>query len=390
MAPELDELFDEGVSGAEERERTEFDRLAAASSEVLVLFGAGGLGRLIERKLRSLGLRPVAFADNNARLWGQSVEGVPVLSPADAAARFGDSATFVIAVWGVGSKDRMAARVSQLKELGCRVVVLFPALFWKYPELFLPYHVIDQPRKVQREAAAARAAYALWSDEFSRREYVAQLRWRLHGDFDAMADPVQEPIYFPDFCKVRGDETFVDCGAFDGDTVHAFLTATKSSFSRIFAFEPDPSSFRKLQGYVDALGPALARRIVTRQSAVGAAAGTVRFAADGTDGSAVTEGGRLDVECVALDEVLGNEAPSYIKMDIEGAELDALSGTRQLIGGRAPVLAICSYHRQPDLWRIPLLIRSCNPDYRFYLRPHLVEGWDVVCYAVPRERTAIA
>jgi FkbM family methyltransferase len=385
---ELDELFDEGVRGAEVREGTEFDRLAALCGDVLVLFGAGGLGRLIERKLRGVGPRPVAFADNNEKLWGQSIEGVPVLSPGDAAARFGDSAAFVVAVWGVGSKDRMAARVGQLKELGCRVVVPFPALFWKYPDLFLPYHVIDQPRKVLQEAAAVQAAYGLWSDEFSRREYVAQIRWRLRGDFDSMADPVEEPIYFPDVCKVRGDETFVDCGAFDGDTVQAFLGATKSSFSRIFAFEPDPSNFARLQRFVDGIDPTLTRRVVTRQNAVGAAAGTVRFAADGTDGSAIRESGDLDVECVALDEVFENEAPSYIKMDVEGAELDALSGSRQLIGGRAPVLAICSYHRQSDLWRIPLLIQSYNSDYRFYLRPHLVEGWDVVCYAVPRERMA--
>jgi hypothetical protein len=112
----------------------------------------------------------------------------------------------------------------------------------------------------------------------------------------------------------------------------------------------------------------------------------VRFSAMGTDGSAIGEDGDLDVECVALDEVLHNEAPSYIKMDIEGAELDALAGSRRLIAGQSPVLAICSYHRQSDLWRIPLLIHSYNPDYRFYLRQHLIEGWDVVCYAVPRRR----
>jgi len=384
----LDELFEEGLTGAEERERTEFDRLAAPYGEVLVLFGAGGLGRMIGRKLRGLGPRPVAFADNNPGLWGQLIEGVPVLSPADAAARFGDSAAFVVTIWGVGSKDRMASRVGQMKQLGCRAVFPFPVLFWKYPDLFLPYHAIDQPRKVSQEAEAVRAAFELWSDEFSRREYVAQVRWRLHGDFDAMADPVSEPIYFPSFCGLRADETFVDCGAFDGDTVESFLAATNSSFARIFAFEPDPANFTKMSRYLDGLKPSLSDRIVTRRSAVGAEDGIVRFAADGTDGAAVREDGDLDVECVALDDVLRNEAPSYMKMDIEGAELDALSGSRWLISNRAPVLAVCAYHRQSDLWRIPLLIQSFNPNYRFYLRPYHREGWDLVCYAVPPGRTA--
>ncbi len=385
-ATELDELLSEGVNGAESRERTEFDRLTGPLHEKLVLFGAGGLGRRIEKELRQIGIRPVAFADNNPKLWGQSIGDVPVLSPADAGARFGDSAAFVIAVWGVGSRDRMSARVAQLKALGCRVVLPFPALFWKYPERFLPYHVIDRPGKVQLEAAAVEAAYPLWSDDFSRREYLAQLRWRLRGDFDAMANPVTDPIYFPDCSRPGSDETFVDCGAFDGDTIDGFLETTGSRFRRIFAFEPDPANFAKLQQYADALDPALAERVALRQSAVGTAAGMVRFSAMGTDGSAIGEDGDLDVECVALDEVLDNDAPSYIKMDIEGAELDALAGSRRLIAGQSPVLAICSYHRQSDLWRIPLLIHSYNPDYRFYLRPHLVEGWDVVCYAVPRAR----
>jgi len=353
-----------------------------------VLFGAGGLGRMIDRKMQSLGVRPVAFADNNPGLWGQSIDGVPVLSPADAAARFGGSAAFVVSVWGVGSRDRMASRVAQLIELGCRVVLPFPALFWKYPELFLPFHVIDRPRNVFGEADAVEAALGLWADEFSRREYVAQIRWRLRGDFDAMADPVSESIYFPAICGLRTDETFVDCGAFDGDTVESFLAATRSSFTRIVAFEPDPANFAKLRWYVNGLERGVSERIVTRQSAVGAESGKVRFAAEGTDGSAVREGGDLEVECVALDEMLRDETPSYIKMDIEGAEIDALAGGRGLIARRAPVLAICAYHRQSDLWRIPLLIRSLNPDYRFYLRPYRMEGWDLVCYAVPRGRAA--
>ena len=55
---------------------------------------------------------------------------------------------------------------------------------------------------------------------------------------------------------------------------------------------------------------------------------------------------------------------------------------------RRPVLAICSYHRQTDLWRIPELIHSIDADYRLFIRPHLIEGWDLVCYAVPAERFA--
>ena len=388
VAAELEELLSEDVGSAIVRERTEFDRLTAGCADGLVLFGAGNMGRIVARKLRAVDVEPVAFTDNNSRLWGQCVEGIPVLSPADAAARFGSSAAFLISIWAVASRDRTAARRRQLTELGCRTVITFPALFWKFPELFLPYHMVDQPRKVLMEAAAARRAGDLWADDASRREYTAQLRWRLRGDFDSMADPVRQNIYFPsDLFSLTGSEVFVDCGAYDGDTVRSFLQVSGSAFEQIVAFEPDPANYEKLCQTVAGLPADVAGRIATHRKATGAAAGRVSFDALGTDGSAFGQGD-IEVECVALDNAVQDIAPSFIKMDIEGAELDALAGARAVIARHSPVLAICSYHRQADLWRIPVLIHSINPDYRFFLRPHLIEGWDLVCYAVPPDRTS--
>ena len=83
-------------------------------------------------------------------------------------------------------------------------------------------------------------------------------------------------------------------------------------------------------------------------------------------------------------------APSFIKMDIEGAEGAALEGARRLIARHRPILAICLYHRQSDLWRIPLLIESICPGYRHYLRAHETDGWQTVGYAVPPERLKAA
>jgi hypothetical protein len=68
--------------------------------------------------------------------------------------------------------------------------------------------------------------------------------------------------------------------------------------------------------------------------------------------------------------------------------VDALEGARKTIQRHAPILAICVYHRQDHVWRIPLLLRQWRDDYAFFLRPHNEEGWDLVCYAVPRARLA--
>ena len=74
-------------------------------------------------------------------------------------------------------------------------------------------------------------------------------------------------------------------------------------------------------------------------------------------------------------------------MDIEGAEPGALLGARGLIQQHRPILAICVYHLQEHLWEIPQMLREMVADYNFHLRPHDREGWDLVCYAVPAERS---
>jgi hypothetical protein len=89
---------------------------------------------------------------------------------------------------------------------------------------------------------------------------------------------------------------------------------------------------------------------------------------------------------VALDESLQGETPTIVKFDIEGAEPEALAGGRRTIQCRMPVLAISSYHLQNHLWQLPLSVAAMSGDYRYFLRPHGFEGWDLVCYAVPGGR----
>jgi FkbM family methyltransferase len=376
------ELLAEGEAGAIERERSAFDRISASSREI-VLFGAGRLGHHTLSGLRRAGIEPLFFTDNNPQLWNTCIEGVVVLAPAEAVQQYGKSATFVITIWSGHAIDTMAEREQQLNALGCERVVPFTYLFWKFGDVMLPHYALELPHKVHQQCDQVLAACVLWSDPASRYEYLAQLRWRLLGDFAALNPPVTNPTYFPtDLYRLTKCEVFVDCGAYDGDTIRSFLKQSQSAFARIFAFEPDPASFARLEASVSELrhtGP-----VTLQQAAVGARTGRVSFCASADQSSYVSQGaGNLDVDCVTIDETLKDAQPSYIKMDIEGAELDALTGARRLIERHSPVLAVCSEHAQDHLWRIPLLIRSFNPGYRFFLRPHLSEVWDLVCYAIP-------
>jgi FkbM family methyltransferase len=384
----LDDLLSKDVDDAIQRERTAFDKLAGLSAQRLVLSGAGGFGRRTLNGLRALGIEPLAFVDNNRSLWGSTVQGLRVIPPEDAAREWGEDAAFVVTVWNGQAKDCMADRIARLRALGCRRVIPAGLLFWKYPETFLPYYPLDLPHKLLMRAEEVRRAFGLWNDDASRHEYVAQIRFRLHLDYDVLGRPGPEEHYFPPFFRLFEDELLVDCGAFDGDTIRAFVRQQGDRFGRILAYEPDPLNWPRLQATVASLPDVIREKITCFPQAVGASSGTIMFNSTGTDLSA-SGTGTLPVVCTTLDEALRCTTPTMIKFDIEGAELDALSGSRETIRHSHPLLAVSAYHRQSHLWEVPLAIAGMSDQYCYGLRPHSSEAWDLVCYAIPRERWAL-
>jgi FkbM family methyltransferase len=380
---QLDDLIAESHDSVVRRERAMVEELALADGDPFVLFGAGAWGRLTLSGLRKAGVEPAVFVDNNPTKWGMEVDGLGVLSLTDAADRFGKRVPFVVTVY-TGDKVRR-----QVRETGLRAVP-FPVLALRFPSILMPHNCVDFPHKMVGHAARIREGLSLWADEASRREYVAQVRYRL--SFDDRVPPCLPPAetYFPDDLIVPADdEVFVDCGAYDGDSVRDFLRRRGNKFSRIIALEPDPQNIARLKASIASLADNLREKVEVVAVAAGSRHGTVHFDATGTVGSAVGEGGTLEVSTAPLDDVLREYHPSYIKMDIEGAEPDALAGAREVILRDLPVLAVCLYHRQEDLWQIPLQIRQITDRYHFFLRRYSDDCWEQVCYAIPRNRLVV-
>jgi FkbM family methyltransferase len=324
---------------------------------------------------------PRAFADNNPQRWGDRVQGLPILEPAEAVRRFGSTHLFVATVYN-GSNARQ-----QLRSMGCRWVAPFGWLYWHYSERLIPFLAMDRPSVFLAERQQVGQAFDLWADDESRREYVAQLRFHAYLDLECTRSHLPpSQTYFPqDLVPVRPDEVFVDVGAFDGDSIRSFLERQGGRFARILGIEPDPLSFARLRAYVSTLPPVLRDKIGLFPVAVSSSGGTLQFEAAGTPQSSWADSGTT-VECTTLDEVLAGVAPTYIKMDIEGAEPEALRGARRSIQRSRPVLAVCLYHHQTHLWKIPLLLQSLCPDYRLYLRRYAEECWELVCYAIAPDR----
>ena len=384
---QINNFFQETYDEIIQRERSSFDKLTVPFTNSLVLFGAGGLGKKTLSGLRQIGIEPLAFADNNPALWNQLVDGLTVYSPADAAKKFGHCAVFIVTIWKAGGKHRLANTKHQLFNLGCRNIVSFAHLFWKYPDIFLPYYCLDLPHKVYQETNEIINTFLLWYDEASMLEYLAQLRLRLFLDFDGLPSPVTHEQYFPeDLFSFTPDEVFVDCGAFDGDSLKSFIRRQGKDFKRYIALEPDPVNFKNLEKVISSMSSSLKNKITIYPLALSNRRGKLRFEATGTAAAMISETGTIEINCTPLDELLADTHPTYIKMDIEGAEIDALLGAKHVIQEFKPILAISVYHKQNHLWRIPIILQSFSDQYCFFLRPYNQEAWNLIRYAVPQKK----
>lgn len=387
LAERLSALLDESPGDAREREATVFDRVAGTRR--VVLMGAGNLCRRTIAAMHDAGAGPIAIADSDERLHGTTVADMPVLPVELAVRRFPDAA-FVVTIWGARSAHRIAASEARLRALGAHVVVPVAWLLWKY-HTALPHYFLDLPHGVLARRGEVERGFSVFSDDASRAHFLAQVEARLSGRIDRLAGPTAGEQYLAtDLWRPRDDECVVDGGAFDGDTLLAWLRERGPRFVSWLAIEPHPENAAALHRTIAALPVEVRARVRVEICALGAESGTMAMTAQGSAGASAGAATGDPTEPMVpvrpLDDVVGVADVSFVKLDIEGAELDALRGMKRVVTRSRPVLAVCAYHRQDHLWRVPLALAELSPQARIHLRPHGAEGWDLVAYAVPPER----
>ena len=373
----------ESVDDVRRREQTALEELLALRQRRVVLVGAGTLGKRAHSLLGEIGCQVLAFTDNNAAIWGARIDDTPVLPPAQAASLYGESALFLVTIWN--DRHWFAETHAQLRGLGCTLISTYAPLFWRFPGSFLQLLLLNEPpHRVYLDADSVLRAEKLWADQDSLQVFRANIRWRALGDALEMPGRPEANTYFPrDIFSLGERDSLLDCGAFDGDTVGQALAFTNSRIGAIHAVEADSISFARLQGFVKGLPANLQHRIHLYPCAVGPERGFVHFESDGTLISKASDRGSL-VEVVPIDELFRETPLTFIKMDIEGAEYGALRGAAKVIQRDRPILAICVYHTQNDIWRIPLLVWEMLPEHKLYLRAYEGDGFQTVMYAVPQ------
>lgn len=345
-------------------------RETASNYKYIVFFGCGAIfASIVDTWQSQVGLKIDFCCDNNPEKWGRNFNGVPCISYQDLLEIKDETIVFIT----VGNFIPVH---NQLTADG------FPSLhiLYKYDLEAAPYIRLSDRLKISESADQARE---LLKDDKSRQIFdtILERSSGLNKSISLMPDIYEGHQYFPsDLIKLSANETYVDVGAYDGDTVKQFLQACHNQFEHIHAIELDKANFEKLDQDMR-LSPH-SQKIKTHNIAAWHKKEQISFQPGLTQSTVGS--GESHAQAMPLDDVLRNESLTYIKMDIEGAEINALHGAREIITKNRPKLAICVYHKISHLWEIPLLIHEMLPEHDLYLRHHTRLEYETVCYALPK------
>ncbi len=297
------------------------ERHLYAKEQPVIIFGAGFCGKIYKRFIEGYKVGTlVAFCDNSSELIGSICEGLPVISVEEAYRKM-SNALFVL-----GSYKFSKEMKEQLLELGMEEERIF-----SYPN----------------------------------REQIYGLQY-----FDE--DIIRRP---------SGGEVFIDGGCFDLKDTCNFMDIYPE-FKKVYAFEPDGFNLKKcIENKKKCLNDD--SRVEFINKGLWSKDETLSFCGGEGASSLLSEYGKTKVAVTSIDKFLsGKERVSFIKMDIEGAEIEALKGARNTILKDKPDLAICVYHRNEDILEIPRNILELDPTYELYLRHYDLTEFETVLYAV--------
>jgi FkbM family methyltransferase len=347
----------------------------------VVIFGAARMGRAFLDTLRSNGVEVAAFSDNAREKWGAEIGGVNVIDPDTLRARHRTTPVLIASLLGENEMYH------QLTDAGFTSVYPLSVLHHARPDVFVaPY--LDGAWE-SADSADAREGARLWADDESRTVYDGIMEYRRTRSMDVYPRiQSHHPQYFPPgLIRFTPRDVFLDGGAFEGDTLQSFMSLFPDAKSAYCAFEPDPTNYEKLC----ATGARYPGRFVGVNAGLGAVDGVMTFTSGGGVDRTFTNdpvgGAKQDIPVHTIDRFFGDkEPPTFIKMDIEAMEPEAVRGAERTIRATAPTLAICVYHRPEHLWEIPQTVRAWRPDYRLYLRHYSTNMSETVMFAIASSR----
>lgn len=345
----------------------------------ILLYGAGIYGNealnFIRKNLRNGTEAVSAFIDDTPNKIGTTVNNIPVLRPDLGLTAFPDS--LILLCCDERSHSTMTDKLLALGIPKERILV---------PEIaFLDFD--GDPQFLRTFENEIRCVGEMVSDELSKRVLHNVLQYRLTHDgrlLDTISENVSRRYFDKDLLSGVGKGAYLDCGSYRGDSLEGYLQYCGAEIGNVTCCEPDIDNFKHLRAYVETLG---IPDIQLVNKGVWHTAGVLHFAATGDKSSSIASEGTQSIAVDTVDHLVGNGSLDFLKIEVNGAEYEALLGACQVIRRETPVVAVSVYHNREDILRIPLLLKALSPQYHLYLRYYGVKTLtDIVCYAIPSKK----
>lgn len=344
----------------------ELDEKIVYGNHPVVIFGAGSVGEAVAQCLLDKGTDIKAFCDNRKFGIHEKFQ-VPIINVQDLLSDYYD-AVLIISVGPLYSNE-MKEQV---------IAAGFPEnmIFQRYNAWH--YYSVDEFRESYYDGYEW--AYNFFSDKWSREIITNRIRGYLsHCELPHIA---YEKQYFEDgFMPLSDQEVFYDIGGFDGDTSETFVVCTAGKYKHIYFFEADEKNLLRAKDRLKDLS-----HITWINKAVWSGKSELSFISDGGSSRCLV-GGNSIISAVSIDSFRKENAdtlpPTFIKMDIEGAEQQALEGAAETIHHYQPKMAVCVYHKPEDIYELPQTILKYG-DYKMSLSHYTPGMNETVLYALPK------
>lgn len=348
------------------KQRSIWRRLQTETRPIILYgMGDGALKVLSACRKYDITISGIFASDEYVR--GHSFEGYPVKRLSEVEAEFDD---FLVLLCFAAFTPQLLQKIDDLRR---RHEVLAPDVPLFGEGLFNE----DYLRKHERDLETS---YSLLEDETSRRAYENVLNFKLSGEIRLLRE-IETPKVevYTRILRLGAEEHYLDLGGYDGDTVLEFLQQTDGKYGSVTVLEPDDKNFKKLIKRVQCCGWKDMRLL---NAGVWSRDDSLCFDSRGGRNSFLSESGKVMIPVRSVDSLMKDKPCTFIKMDVEGAEREALLGARFTLKAQKPKLAFSGYHRNEDLFALPLLLKEIEPSYRIYFRHHpYLPAWESNFYA---------
>lgn len=225
-----------------------------------------------------------------------------------------------------------------------------------------------------------KSVYSLLADDISRKTFENTVLYKLTGKCEYLYKCEVSPDEpYDSFLKLTDNETYLDLGAYNGDTVLDFYNRT-TSYNEIIAVEPSARSFKKLNENTEHID-----NVQYVNEYVSDTKRMIEISKGRGRGTAKTGSG-VEVLANTVDNIVDGRKITFLKADVEGEEIAMLKGAKNTIKNCLPKMQIACYHKSDDLWTIPEAVLKIAENYDVYMRhfPYL-PAWDTNFYFVPKK-----